>query len=648
MHRMLGPVPALALLAASCGGEVTGSGADGGGADAGGADAGDCRDASAPVDASTDGSADADAPDAALGTTWYVSSTGDDGNEGTTPESAWRTVARVNDQDLEPGERVLFEGGQSFDGTLRLDAEDRGTPAAPVEVSAFGEGRATLSAGEGAGVVAHNTAGLSLSRLNVVGSGRESNGEDGILFFVDLPGDVKLEHVSIDQVDVSGFGKSGLVIGADNGNSGFRHVWITRVRAHDNALGGIQVYGAWSETPTGYAMEDVYIGHCFAHDNSGVAGLSHHSGSGIVIGGVDGGVIERSVAYNNGSLNTAVGGPVGIWAWDSNDVTIEHNEAYGNRTDSSADGGGFDLDGGTTNSVMQYNYSHDNDGPGFLLAQYSGAPRPFANNVVRYNISQNDARSGRHGAIHFWSASAETHPIRDIAVYDNTVFLSPSGAGGSPLGLYFHGSSTRTRDVRIHNNVFVTTGDVPLVHIDSEQVGLLIHHNAYWPSGDAFRIVQAGTTHGSLGAWRAATGHEEVGGAATGIETDPLLSDPGGGPTLGDADLLDTVTAYRLEAGSPLIDAGFDLGDLGTLGPGSGATDYYGTAVPQGGAHDIGAHERDPAAPRAGSLATPLGRLRSADDAQPTWAQPTWASSCTPLWSSVTMLRRRSMARTSS
>ena len=51
-----------------------------------------------------------------------------------------------------------------------------------------------------------------------------------------------------------------------------------------------------------------------------------------------------------------------------------------------------------TNSVMQYNYSHDNDGAGYGLYQGSTSA-PWSNNVVRYNISQNDGRKNGYGAI---------------------------------------------------------------------------------------------------------------------------------------------------------------------------------------------------------------------------------------------------------
>ncbi|MGC3974336.1 MAG: hypothetical protein QM771_08160 [Nitrospira sp.] len=72
-----------------------------------------------------------------------------------------------------------------------------------------------------------------------------------------------------------------------------------------------------------------------------------HSGSGIILGNVDSGVIEWSKAYENGRLGNA---GVGIWTYDSTKVAIQHNESFANHTSGDADGGGFDLDGGVTDS----------------------------------------------------------------------------------------------------------------------------------------------------------------------------------------------------------------------------------------------------------------------------------------------------------
>ena len=81
----------------------------------------------------------------------------------------------------------------------------------------------------------------------------------------------------------------------------------------------------------------------------------------------------------------------------------DSHESYRNRT-IEVDGDGFDFDGGATNSVMQYNYSHDNDGAGLLFAQYPSAPQRMENPTIRHNISENDCSKLDYGAIHVWNS----------------------------------------------------------------------------------------------------------------------------------------------------------------------------------------------------------------------------------------------------
>lgn len=186
------------------------------------------------------------------------------------------------------------------------------------------------------------------------------------------------------------------------------------------------VYGKFSPFEGKYANENVQIKYVTAYNNSGKPGKKiQNTGSGIVLSDVNGGVIERCIAYNNGWLcESEQGGPVGIWAWDSKNVIIQYNESYQNKTNGNFDGGGFDLDGGMQNSIIQYNYSHDNYGPGYLLAQFSYA-RLHKNNIVRYNISENDCRRNRYAGIHVWGA------VEDAVIHNNTIFHS--GIDTSPV-----------------------------------------------------------------------------------------------------------------------------------------------------------------------------------------------------------------------
>src|SRR3954465_9858311 len=350
---------------------------------------------------------------------YYVSRAGSDASAGTSTGAPWQTLGRVNSVVLQPGDRVLLRGGDTFSGRLSLDSADRGTASAPIAIGSYGSGRATIASGTASGISVYNSSGITIANLNVVGANGDAS---GISFYTDFAGDVRLPFVRIDSVDVSGFGRDGIEVGAWNGHAGFRDVRVTNASLHGNARTGLFAY---AQLPNSHRQ--IYVGHVRAFDSPGVPGSTSNSGSGIVLASVDGGTVERSVAYNNGRLCTSVGGPVGIWTYDSTRVTIQYNESFANRTGASWDGGGFDLDQNVSNSIVQYNYSHDNDGAGYLLAQ-SIAGDAHHGNVVRFNISQNDGRRNSYAGIEVWGR------VVSAEIYNNTVYVS-AAASGSPRPL---------------------------------------------------------------------------------------------------------------------------------------------------------------------------------------------------------------------
>ena len=505
------------------------------------------------------------------GTTYYVSATGRDTNAGTSTSRPWKTIGRVNSQDLNPGDTVLFEGSKTFSGELKLFAQDSGTPASPVEVGSYGSGRATINGGTWTGITSYNSSGITLRNLNVVGSGRSTNTSHGIQFYNDLPsGDVLLPGIRVVDVGVSGFGKWGLILGGGVGRDGYRDVRFEGVTASSNGYGGLLTWGVTLNSNKG-----VYVGRSAAFDNKGVSGVAVNTGSGIVLGNVDGGTIERSVAHHNGGLNSYTHGPVGIWTYDSTRVTIQFNESYANTTGNGYDGGGFNIDQNTTYSTLQYNYSHDNAGAGLLLAQRWDTAAHH-HNTVRYNVSINDARKGEGGALQVWGE------VRDAEVYHNTVVVPPA-ASGPIWGARVSNASRETSDVqRVHlrNNVFSTSGGVGLVEVTSSQLSgssdLRFQGNDWWAGGATPRFVWGGTTYTSLTSWRG-TGQETVGTTNVGLSTDPQLS-----PGSSGAD------RARLQGTSPMVDAGLDLSSFGVS---AGARDHFGGTAPLGARRDVGAHE---------------------------------------------------------
>src|SRR6185437_15944590 len=167
------------------------------------------------------------------------------------------------------------------------------------------------------------------------------------------------------------------------------------------------------------------------------------------------------VAHDNGQNNSHCGGPVGIWSLESNNVTIQYCESYRNHRGTGCDGAGFDLDGGVTNSIMQYNYSHDNDGAGYLMGQYQNA-RPWSANTMRYNISENDAVLNE-GDIDLFKGPGTS--MSGASIYNNTIYASPEVSNSKESAVYFTDWTTGINNVAFYNNVFITTGDVPIINI---------------------------------------------------------------------------------------------------------------------------------------------------------------------------------------
>jgi hypothetical protein len=396
---------------------------------------------------------------------YYVSAQGNDTSPGTTPAEAWKTIERANRMNFAAGDRLLFEAGAVFKGTLAFSEDDGGKPDDPFIVSSYGTGHALIETGRDAGLIAHNVGGLTVRQLTFHGDGRDTNGANGIGFYNDLPGDIKLANVHIDDVEVSGFGKNGIAIAGWNGGSGYRDVRITNSIVHDNGLNGLIVFA-----PQRDVHERVYIGQVEAYRNSGQPDVRPNSGNGIVLGNTVYGLIERSRAHDNGWLGT---GSVGIWAYASRMILIQNNESFSNRTAGQTDGGGFGLDGGMMDSVMQDNFSYDNDGAGFGLYQYPGAPSWERNTILR-NFSLDDGRKNSHAGIQIWN---EGGGLRHADIHDNTVVISSSNHG-IPAAVYFMSES---ESFSIHHNVFMAHGDAKVLNIAANQTRLRFYGNWYWP-----------------------------------------------------------------------------------------------------------------------------------------------------------------------
>ncbi len=507
--------------------------------------------------------------------TYYVSPSGSDSSAGTSTSAPWKSINRVNSQTLKAGDKVLFQGGQTFGGSLYIPSKEGGTGSNPVTFSTYGSGSATISSGTKSGFDIAQTAGISISNLKFVGSGMNSNSVVGIWVHTDWANRV-LSGLTLKNVEVSGYGREGMRILMSGSGSSLSNVKVEQSSFHDNLYGGFKFTGSAHNS-----NKNVTIDHVKAYNNYGSRANSGVTGSGIYIADVDGAMINRCISYSNGKDGHA---SVGIWAAGSNRVTIQYCESYNNDTAAVSDGGGFDFDWDTNNSIMQYNYSHGNAGPGFLLG---AGTHGNSGNVIRYNVSENDGRKNGRASIHLWGN------ITNASIYNNTVYMTKTGNSNSST-FYAHDLGAGGKvpmNVEVRNNIFYTTDGIKLLNLTSGVAGrsnMKFSGNAYYSSNGAFKIQWGGSSYGSLNDWRNAKGQEKLNNVATGYQGDPKLTAAGKGGTIGNADLLKNLSAYKLQTTSPLINKGMQPPSFLSASVG---TDFYGDLLPKGGKWDIGVDE---------------------------------------------------------
>jgi hypothetical protein len=484
--------------------------------------------------------------------TIFVSPSGSDAFPGTR-EQPVRSIDRLNELPLGPGVAIRFEGGQRFEGTLRIDSAARGSEAQPLRIGSYGAGRAILDGGIGPAVVLSRTAHIRIGDLVLRGAGLDSgNTASGLIIS-------ESQHVEAEDLEASGFQRAGVLI------ESAQHVTLRRVHAHRNGGAGIEAAGLRYPLRDNYALTFI---SCRAERNPGNPAVrDNHSGSGILAGLARRVLIDSCVAAENGgSMPWRGNGPVGIWVWECDSAVIQHCIAYRNRTAPGArDGGGFDLDGGVTYSVVQYNLSWENEGAGFGIFQYPGAT-PWHSNAFRYNVSIDDGHTAPDGAgIAWWNGDRDSSTFRRCWVHHNLIINRKA-----PALAYVPGSHHSSGFV-FYGNIFQASGPLltpPELH--SERFA----GNVWGSPGGGFRIGR----YRAAEAWAKATGQEWQSGRFSGLQAVLYPELPAGWQITDPVEL----HTLPLRAAAPALPAG-DIPDYSRVLPPAGQ-DFFGRLLEPGAA----------------------------------------------------------------
>jgi len=382
---------------------------------------------------------------------------GNDNNPGT-QKLPFKSIDKINTLPLKEGDIVLFAGGQIYSGTIRFTAL-LGTKENPVTISSYGNQRATIYGKDSFAIKISDSKHIIIKNINAKGKGRLSgNCTTGI----DLQ---NTSYGFIDSVDVSGFLNDGI------GIWDCENISITHAYSHDNGSGGIHVDSRFMGKKL---VKKLYIAHCIAENNPGNQYiLDNHSGNGILLGNVTNAIVEYCEAMNNGWAMPRNGnGPVGIWVYESDSIQIQYCYSHDNKTSPfGSDGGGFDFDGGTTNSIFQYNISANNEGAGFGIFQYKGAGK-WNNNIVRYNVSIDDGIKNSHAGIFVWCDPSASNSIKNCTIYKNLII--------NKHGHTVSFSPEKYEGVAFTENIFLLTGEDKESHIDGSFTSATFNGNQYW------------------------------------------------------------------------------------------------------------------------------------------------------------------------
>lgn len=515
----------------------------------------------------------------AAGTIYYVDSvSGNDGNNGTSTASAWRTLSKVNSTTFAPGDQILLKRGATFSGMAW--PKGSGQSGAPITLGAYGTGNRPLINGGAneAAVKLHNQQYWVIQDIETTGGSPRGisilNDSGSMLNYFRVLNCVVHDVGGSDTTNPGNdLGKKqGLIsFWAPNGSNGshFNDVIIDGCTAYTTQRwAGIVVYSNASANDTG-ASVSITIRNNNVHDVYG-DGI-------IVFSAKDWVILESNVVYDIGKAPTSlIGTPNGIWTWRSNNATVRYNEVYQTHSPT-ADGGAFDIDFYNTNNWVEYNYAHDNDAYGVAVfgaadnignSVYTGVTD---NAVVRYNIFSNNGReAGGYGSgqgdfyVLTWSGGS----INGLQIYNNTSYWNPAANDYAVrmLGINFVGSNPKI----FKNNLIYST--VPKI-LAVNNNAISFDNNLYWYAGVGNpEFYKNNVSYSSFASYRNASGSD-----LNGIYADPKLSSPSyhstGKPT----------TQFTLLNDSPAINAGVNVN--------GGSRDFLGNSSSQGGAIDIGAVE---------------------------------------------------------
>lgn len=188
-----------------------------------------------------------------------------------------------------------------------------------------------------------------------------------------------------------------------------------------------------------YPHRDVYIGHNI---------VDHAYGDGIIGIGCVNLLMEHNKGYYANCRSRIGSCNAGLWSMCCDGALIQYNEVAYTGLEFGGDGEGFDIDNCSRNTVVQYNYSHDNAGGFMLICNITcNNKESHCHNIVRNNLSVNDATEKDAAIFNF------TGVMYDVYLLNNTVYTERENRF-KLFQVSDYGNKGIAQDVTVANNIF--------------------------------------------------------------------------------------------------------------------------------------------------------------------------------------------------
>ncbi|HQY88081.1 MAG TPA: hypothetical protein PK402_05440, partial [Tepidisphaeraceae bacterium] len=195
------------------------------------------------------------------------------------------------------------------------------------------------------------------------------------------------------------------------------------------------------------------------------------------------------------------------------------------------------------------------------------------NNIIRYNIGQNDGRRNNQASM----AVGANGPIKDLYIYNNVFVKNDSSQSANDLVMRTH---YNIPNLQIKNNIFYATSSGVQLAKFRDNAGFDIKANTWYNAAGSFKVYWKGTTYTSLTNWANGTGQEKLNNVIVGLSVNPKLVNAGNAPTIIKPTVLSNTLKqfYSLQSTSPVINKGVNISFLSSAST-NATQDFFGSSV---------------------------------------------------------------------